>query len=102
MASERLQKVLAQAGYGSRRALEVAIAEGRVSVNGVIAVLGTKIEKGDEVAFNGKPVPTEKLLDKLGWYWLTTNLRVRFARAMTQKAAPLFLIGYQSFHNAGG
>ena len=61
MASERLQKVLARAGYGSRRALELAIAEGRVSVNGVIAVLGTKIEKGDEVAFNGKPVSTERL-----------------------------------------
>lgn len=61
MASERLQKVLARAGYGSRRALEVAIEEGRVSVNGVIAVLGTKIEKDDEIAFNGKPVPTKKL-----------------------------------------
>ena len=32
-----------------------------MSVNGVIAVLGTKIEKGDEVVFNGKPVPIEKL-----------------------------------------
>ena len=32
-----------------------------MSVNGVIAVLGTKIEKGDEVEFNGKPVPIEKL-----------------------------------------
>ncbi|HBX26060.1 MAG TPA: 23S rRNA pseudouridylate synthase B [Gammaproteobacteria bacterium] len=61
MASERLQKVLARAGYGSRRALEVAIEEGRISVNGVIAVLGTKIEKDDEIAFNGKPVPTKKL-----------------------------------------
>ena len=59
--SERLQKVLARAGYGSRRTLEVAIAEGQVSVNGVIAVLGTKIEKGDQIVFNGKPVPIEKL-----------------------------------------
>ena len=64
MASERLQKVLARAGYGSRRALEVAIAEGRVSVNGVTAVLGTKIEQDDEVAFNGKPVPTQKLFGR--------------------------------------
>ena len=53
--------MLARAGYGSRRALEVAIEEGRISVNGVIAVLGTKIEKDDEIAFNGKPVPTKKL-----------------------------------------
>ena len=59
--SERLQKALARAGYGSRRALEEAITEGRVSVNGAIAVLGTKITKDDEVLFNGKPVPPEKL-----------------------------------------
>lgn len=61
--SERLQKALARAGYGSRRMLETAITEGRVSVNGSIAVLGTKIEKDDKVIFDGKPVPTEKLFE---------------------------------------
>jgi 23S rRNA pseudouridine2605 synthase len=39
---QRLQKVLAQAGLGSRRACEELIAEGRVTVNGEVATLGTR------------------------------------------------------------
>ena len=62
--SERLQKALARAGYGSRRMLETAITEGRVSVNGAIAVLGTKVEKDDKIMFDGKPVPAEKLFEQ--------------------------------------
>ena len=62
--SERLQKALARAGYGSRRMLEVAITEGRVSVNGATALLGAKIEKEDKVVFDGKPVPTAKLFEE--------------------------------------
>jgi len=62
--SERLQKALARAGYGSRRMLEVAITEGRVSVNGTTALLGAKIEKEDKVVFDGKPVPTAKLFEE--------------------------------------
>lgn len=40
----RLQKVLAAAGYGSRRACEVLIAQGRVRVNGEVAVLGRRVD----------------------------------------------------------
>ncbi len=61
--SERLQKALARAGYGSRRKLETMISEGRVSVNGSIAVLGTKIEKEDTVIFDGQPVPPAMLFE---------------------------------------
>lgn len=43
-ARERLQKVLARAGYGSRRVCEDLIEEGRVSIDGVIATLGDKID----------------------------------------------------------
>lgn len=46
---EKLQKVLAQAGFGSRRMMEEWIAAGRVSVNGEPAVLGMRVVAGDLV-----------------------------------------------------
>ncbi len=52
---ERLQKLLAQAGYGSRRACETFITEGRVSVNGKVAILGQKADLSiDKVTIDGK------------------------------------------------
>ncbi len=45
---ERLQKVLAQAGLGSRRTCEMLIEEGRVTVNGEVAVLGRRVETIDD------------------------------------------------------
>lgn len=54
--SERIQKVLAQAGYASRRELEEWITAGRVSVNGEPSFLGQKIGPGDRVKVNGKMV----------------------------------------------
>jgi 23S rRNA pseudouridine2605 synthase len=46
---EKLQKVLAQAGFGSRRTMEEWIAAGRVSVNGEPAILGMRVVEGDLV-----------------------------------------------------
>jgi len=48
-AGEKLQKVLAQAGFGSRRNMEEWIAAGRVSVNGEPATLGMRVVPGDLV-----------------------------------------------------
>ncbi len=54
---ERLQKVLARAGVASRRVIEDYIAEGRITVNGEVAVLGRRIEPDrDSVAIDGKVV----------------------------------------------
>ncbi|MEN1928262.1 pseudouridine synthase [Luteimonas sp. MJ250] len=51
---ERLHKVLAQAGLGSRRALEQRIAEGLVKVNGEVAQVGMSIGGGDRVDLDGR------------------------------------------------
>ncbi len=52
----KLQKVLAQAGVGSRRDLEQMILDKRVTVNGEPAHTGQRISWGDRVAVDGKPV----------------------------------------------
>ncbi|MGM0785473.1 MAG: 23S rRNA pseudouridine(2605) synthase RluB [Pseudomonadota bacterium] len=54
--TEKLQKVLARAGLGSRREMEAAIADGRVKVNGKVATLGDRIAMHDKVAFDERPV----------------------------------------------
>jgi 23S rRNA pseudouridine2605 synthase len=56
---ERLQKILAQAGLGSRRACEELILAGRVRVNGATAVIGQKADPTvDKIMFDGNAVKT--------------------------------------------
>jgi len=52
----KLHKVLAQAGLGSRLEMEQLILQGRISVNNEPAHIGQRIQFGDSVKFNGKPV----------------------------------------------
>jgi 23S rRNA pseudouridine2605 synthase len=55
MTEERIQKLLAQAGYGSRRACEVFITEHRVTVNGKVVELGAKADpERDVIKVDGK------------------------------------------------
>ena len=53
---ERLQKVLAQAGIGSRREMEEWISAGRVTVNGTQATLGVRVSEGDKVQVDGRNI----------------------------------------------
>ncbi|MDB5894593.1 MAG: rRNA pseudouridylate synthase, partial [Rhodoferax sp.] len=52
----KLHKVLAQAGLGSRLEMEQLITEGRISVNNEPAHIGQRIQFGDQVKVNGKPI----------------------------------------------
>lgn len=52
--AERLHKVMAHAGYGSRRQLEKAIAEGRIKLNGHTAQLGDTFKPDDQVRLDGR------------------------------------------------
>lgn len=53
---ERLHKLLAQSGIGSRREMEALIAEGRVNVNGQTAEVGQSASPGDRIKVNGRLV----------------------------------------------
>lgn len=63
MVEERVQKILARAGFGSRRNCEDLITSGRVKVNGKIVVLGQKADaQSDRITVDGKALPDEILL----------------------------------------
>lgn len=51
--SEKLQKVLARAGKGSRREMETYISAGRVTVNGKVAFLGDRVEGNEQIRLDG-------------------------------------------------
>ena len=66
---ERLQKLLAQAGCGSRRVCEIFITEGRVCVNGKVAVLGQKANPSiDRITLDGKPISKREALTYIALY----------------------------------
>jgi 23S rRNA pseudouridine2605 synthase len=54
--SPKLHKILAQAGLGSRLEMEQMIVEGRITVNKEAAHVGMRIQYGDQIAVNGKPI----------------------------------------------
>ncbi len=67
----RLQRLLASAGFGSRREVEALVAEGRVTVNGEIAELGGRARPGvDDIRLDG-----ERVLSDRPVYWIVNKPR---------------------------
>ena len=54
--SQKLQKVIAATGRGSRRQIEELIAAGRVTVNGEVAHLGQRVTAGEEIVVDGAAI----------------------------------------------
>jgi 23S rRNA pseudouridine2605 synthase len=66
---ERLQKILARAGYGSRRSCEEIIEAGRVRVNGQVAVLGGKADAAhDKIVVDGRALKAAEELVYVALY----------------------------------
>jgi 23S rRNA pseudouridine2605 synthase len=70
---ERIQKVLANAGLGSRRQIEQWIREGRIRINGRLAQLGDHVTAGDQLKVDGKPVSEKRLREQQKHYILMYN-----------------------------
>ena len=56
----RLNKFISETGFCSRREADRYIAEGRVTINGDVPEMGTKVAPGDEVLVNGKPLKAKQ------------------------------------------
>lgn len=56
----RINKYISESGITSRRQADKWIAENRVTINGVTAQLGSKVEPGDDVRVDNKPITTEQ------------------------------------------
>ncbi|MDN6279767.1 MAG: 23S rRNA pseudouridine(2604) synthase RluF [Psychroflexus sp.] len=59
MKETRINKYLSEAGYCSRRAADKLIDHGRVTINGLVPEMGTKVKEGDKVAVDNKSVENE-------------------------------------------
>ncbi|MCY9004342.1 23S rRNA pseudouridine(2604) synthase RluF [Peribacillus frigoritolerans] len=56
----RINKFISESGITSRRGADKWIAEGRVTINGTVAELGSQAESGDDVRVDGKPIKVEQ------------------------------------------
>jgi 23S rRNA pseudouridine2605 synthase len=92
MTEERLQRALARAGLGSRRACEELIRSGRVAVNGRVATLGDRVEpERDEIAVDGHRVSVDPGLRYLALHkpaGVTTTMRDPHAASDLRRFLP--------------
>ncbi len=101
MPVERLQRSLARAGFGSRRACEEVIAAGRVQINGTVATLGDRLDPAvDEVRVDGSKVNVDPELRTFALHkprGVTTTMRDSHAErdltAFLPKGVHVFPVG---------
>ena len=68
----RIQKYIAETGLCSRRKAEEYIKDGKITVNGKVAVIGQNVEENDIIKYNGKLLKKEEL----EYYLLNKPLRI--------------------------
>lgn len=68
----RIQKYIAETGLCSRRKAEGYIKDGKITVNGEVAVIGQNVEETDIIKYNGKLLKKEEL----EYYLLNKPLRI--------------------------
>ena len=68
----RIQKYIAETGLCSRRKAEEYIRDGKITVNGRVAVIGQNVEENDVIEYNGKLLKKEEL----EYYLLNKPLRI--------------------------
>ena len=78
--AERLQKFLAKSGIGSRRYCEELIKSKKIKVNGQIALIGSSVNKNDEVEYDGNIISfTESEIRSVSFRHLTVpTMRVGY------------------------
>jgi 23S rRNA pseudouridine2605 synthase len=107
--AERLQKIMAQAGCGSRRSCEEYIAAGRVRVNGEVAILGRKADSSvDVITLDGRRLG---LAEKLSYIALYKPRNVissvddpagrKTVRALVPEAGHLYPVGRLDWDSEG-
>lgn len=111
MTSERLQKILARTGYGSRRACEDIITAGRVRVNGQLAELGQKADLAvDKITVDGKALPAMEKLTYIALYKPRNVLSTvekergddrRTVRELVEESGHLYPVGRLDFESEG-
>lgn len=68
----RIQKYIAETGLCSRRKAEEYVRDGKITVNGKIAIIGQNVEENDVIKYNGKLLKKEEL----EYYLLNKPLRI--------------------------
>ena len=87
----RINKYLSEVGYCSRRAADRLIEEGKVTINGKIPEMGTKVEEGDEVEVEGKKIEKLKKQKKI---YLAFNKPVGIVCTTDRKVEKFNIIDY--------